>query len=254
LRLIARENERLNRRVFCISEMSRLQIPVDLVLFLIGAACNLARWSKRRLRARLSLFFVFVFAMRIPIRLILIFVLLVICAIVHAESWCDRDNFAIDTYLETLPRPELIRLARVGLRGSCTQAEPKSGLARPARHLSPVHRARATPKSHIVLNSTRDDTHVIQQKPHQIQPDGRRSRQLLQQVSDVDNATFNLLQQAFGPICNTQSGCTCFNGSADVTRPVCGSSWATCDAAGQLTQLYDLFKAFVVAHPHLQYF
>jgi hypothetical protein len=182
--------------------------------------------------------------MHIPFRSV--FVLLVIFAIAHAESWCERDDAAINTYLEALSRPELIRLARVGLLEPCARSElhrPKAGFAISASH----HRVSAIPRPQKVLNRTLDDTHVIQRRPHHlsenINPVERRSRNLLQQGPDVDDATLTLLQQAFGSICSPQEECTCFNGSAQIVRPVCSSSsWANCDANGNLIHVYVFNK------------
>jgi hypothetical protein len=52
---------------------------------------------------------------------------------------------------------------------------------------------------------------------------------------DVNNGTFALLQQVFQPLCSAALGCTCFGGGAVLQRPVCGSTWASCDGDGVLT-------------------
>jgi hypothetical protein len=61
-------------------------------------------------------------------------------------------------------------------------------------------------------------------------------RRLLETGADVDNATFAVLQD-FAQLCSASAGCTCFNGSAVLRRPVCGSGWGLCDAQGQLLAL-----------------
>jgi len=92
----------------------------------------------------------------------------------------------------------------------------------------------------------RKDRGKFAQHPRAVHPrpvgpqDSIASRTLLQSPSgvDVDNATFALLQQALQPLCSAANGCTCFGGSSVLSRPVCGSTWATCDAAGHLIELY----------------
>jgi hypothetical protein len=54
---------------------------------------------------------------------------------------------------------------------------------------------------------------------------------------DVDGPTYEVLQQV-AQLCSATSGCTCFNGTAALSRPVCGSTWAICNVQGQLTSLY----------------
>jgi hypothetical protein len=55
--------------------------------------------------------------------------------------------------------------------------------------------------------------------------------------ADVDNATYSVLEEV-SSLCQPNSGCTCFGIGAALARPVCNSTWATCDGQGNLVKLY----------------
>jgi hypothetical protein len=182
--------------------------------------------------------------MRIPLTVV-ISVLVLLAGVAHAETWCERDAAAIDAHLEALARPDLLRLAKKGLLGSC---EPGSETMWTPTHPQPSRDSQppVALKLKRLTNSRRNRAGIVRQRhpeiPDLIKPTLPHARQLLQQgpvtQADVNNATLALLRQAFAPICTSQSGCTCFGGGSQIVPPVCPSTWAQCDSSGELTKLY----------------